>query len=519
MSSKLFDRVTEALGDPDNIELLMTAAASEDRRQVVRSSQIVTRQMLAAMAERTADPSTVGLMQRDFALVSAADDSGPLRLVPGRFEAVGESIVQALSQYPKQGVRGTGLDDPLATPVAWLLAAAIGRHGPHPADPVTMAHFIEREHRRSIAVTTSTSSPPPPPSHRSVEPVPAAPPAVFARSTGSEEDDDADAAASVPPPEDPEPGWDLGVLSTFGRYMLGVGAALWLVSIMLAPEDFNIVLVDRPPATTEVLSAPGRFLQDLTGTSTTLVGLPDGPWNSSPTIPEVQLPEVQLPEPTIDAPGDVDIVAGVPGGSDIVGGLEGDLGRPNGGTGGSGPRSGTELLDVSFVLADPSGTSGATGVAEIVIDPVENRICHRFELDGIAEPVGRIGIGRSDQQAGVMVDLGQLEPGELVCTQVSSTATEALVAAETDHFVEVGDGAGAQVARGQSTVTTAVAEVDESEVVDGVDPAVVSAGLSIRPGVLTLAGAAPNLAVADLLRGELAVMEGTDVEVIDRVTV
>lgn len=292
----------------------------------------------------------------------------------------------------------------------------------------------------------------------------------------------------------PDPGRDLAAVSTFARYVLAIGVALWFLSVLLAPDDLTIILTERPTVTTELPSAPGAFLPRFAPTPTTTAG----------------------PAPGSDA---VDRIVGERRGADLAVGGSGDADRAVDEPGDSLTRSDADRLDVTFALVGPSGASETTGVAEIVFDPVQNQICHRFEIDGTADPSGRIGIGRSAEQAGVVVDLGRLEPGQTACTRVSSTAMEALVASEADHFVEVDDASGGQVARGQSSPSDGAAQVEAPAIPDGVDPTVVSAGLSARPGVLTLAGAAPSQATADLLRGELAVLDGTGIEVIDQVTI
>lgn len=510
--STLFDHLTEALDDPDNIDLLLTTAASEDRRQVVRSSQVVGRQMLAAMAEMASDSSTVGVVQRNLALVSEADDDGPIRLIPGRFEAAGASLVGALSLDSPTGAEApTCTDDPLAPPVAWLLAAVIGRHGPQSASPRTMAHFLDREHRRSIAPAPSTRSAPPPPSHHSAEPAPVPPPIELDPSVGSSDDLSGSMLIARARFADRDP----VVLTFFVFYVLTAVAVLWLVSGVLAPRPFDVVLLDRARSTTETRPAPGAFLPTSVPVPTSSADGSAEPGDSANTAGEW---------------GDLDIRGGEWGTSNLAIAAPGDQQRIAGEAGESGTRSGADPFDVSFTLVGPSRAPWATGRVEIVFDPGENQICHIFEIDGIADPFGRIGIGRSAEQAGVVVDLGRVEPGQRACTQVSSTAMEALVAAEADHFVEVSDAARVHVARGQSSAaaeaaflqSSAAAEaafLEEPAVSDGVDPAVVTAGLSARPGVLTLAGAAPSNAIADLLRGELAVLDDTGIEVVDQVTV
>lgn len=292
-----------------------------------------------------------------------------------------------------------------------------------------------------------------------------------------------DPSAPVPLTEDSTR--ERGPVTVFAGYMVLVGVALWFLSAVLGADELNIALVDgvipatesRPTPTT----VPPRF--------TSIVTVPPVMLPAPPTFPVLPVPP-KRPE--------------LPGGTDM-----------------------TALVDIPFTLAGPSGVSRATGVAHVVLDPAENRICHRFEIDGIAEPVGRLGIGRSDAQAGVVVDLGELESGQRACTRVSSTAMAALIAAETDHFVEVGDAGRVQVIRGQTSAGED-AETGEALGVDDtvddstdatVDPTVVSAGLTARPGVLTLVGAAPNQATADLLRAELSVLDGTDIEVVDELTI
>ncbi len=57
--SKLFDHVASALGEPKNLELLVTTADAMDRQQVVLWSQAASRQMLDAMA--AANNTTVSM--------------------------------------------------------------------------------------------------------------------------------------------------------------------------------------------------------------------------------------------------------------------------------------------------------------------------------------------------------------------------------------------------------------------------------------------------------------------------
>ncbi len=491
--SKLFDHVATALGEPNNLELLVTTADSMDGRQVVRWSQAATRQMLATMAELAADPSTVGAVQQNLALVSEADGDGPIRLVPGQFEIAGASLVRSLATGGGQIAQMSGRErsaqateyagNPLAAPVAWLLASAIGRHGPRSTDPEALALFLERERRRSIDPASPKPVAAPPPSHRSAAPAPVPRSAEPAPPSASSID------SSDPEALTEDSTGERGPVSVFAGYMLLVGVALWLLSAMLGADELNIVLVDGVIPTTESRPTPTTVPPRFT---------------SIVTVPPVTLPApTTLPLPVV-GPERPEL----PGGTDM-----------------------TALVDIPFTLAGPSGASGVTGVAHVVLDPAENRICHRFEVDGIAEPFGRLGIGRSDAQAGVVVDLGELESGQRACTRVSSTAMAAFIAAETDHFVEVGDASRAQVIRGQ---TSAGEEAENGEAldVDGltddtvddpidetVDPTVVSAGLTARPGVLTLVGAAPDEATADLLRAELSVLDGTEIEVIDQLTI
>jgi len=480
--SKLFDHVAKALGEPKNMELLITTADAMDRRQVVRWSQAATRQMLDTLAELAADPSTVGTVQRSLALVSETDGDGPIRLVPGRFETAGASLVRSLAvDGANNPERARYAGNPLAAPVAWLLASAIGRHGPRSTDPEALALFLERERRRTIDPPASKPVGAPPPSHRSAAPVPVplavepAPPALAGRESSDQE----------PDVEDPSQG--RSPATVFAGYMLVVGAVLWLLSAILGADDLNIVLVEGAIPTAEsrpaLTTIPSRFTSLVTVPPVTV------PVPSVPTIPSAPQAGPSGPE--------------LPQSTDL-----------------------TALVDIPFTLAGPPGSSGVTGIAHVTFDAEENQICHRFEVDGIAEPFGRLGIGRSDAQAGVVVDLGMLESGQRACTQVSSTAMTAFIAAETDHFVEVGDARRVQVVRGQTSARTGgealvapvvEASVDAADV--AVDPTIATAGLIARPGVVTLVGAAPSQATADLLRAELAVLDGTEIEVVDQLLV
>ncbi len=496
--SKLFDHVAKALGEPTNLELLVTTADAMDRRQVVRWSEAATRQMLDTMAELASDPSTVGAVQRNLALVSEADRDGPLRLVPGRFEAVGASLVGVLA---RGGGRVTEdaryASNPLAAPVAWLLASAIGRHGPRTTDPQALALFLERERRRSFEPVPPRPVIAPPPSHRTGAgaAAPAPPPLRRPASPPQPRVDPGPAVAGQQPAAAAEPAIDDSAkgrspTTVFVGYMVLVCAVLWVLSLVLSANDLNIVLIDGAVPTTEggpsPTAVPPGFTPLVTVPSVTL------PTPTLPTAPT--LPEVELPTPDVLQVTDV-----------------------------------TELVDIPFTLEGPPGGSAVTGVAHVMFDQEQNQICHRFELDGIAEPFGRLGIGRSDTQAGVVVDLGLLESGQRSCTRVSSTAMTAFIAAETDHFVEVGDARRVQVVRGQTSARpgleadgTAVADAaDDTGTTGGddVDPSVVTARLTARPGVLTLVGAVPSEETAELLLAELAVLDGAGIEVIDQSTV
>jgi outer membrane protein OmpA-like peptidoglycan-associated protein len=190
------------------------------------------------------------------------------------------------------------------------------------------------------------------------------------------------------------------------------------------------------------------------------------------------------------------------------------------------PPSGTVAIDV--LMSDVTGSSAATGLAELRFDLDEGQICYNVTSELIDSPYdGHVHVGPAGAQGGIVVDFGALDNRDIGCVPVDRRQIEAILADLDGHYVELHDRAGAFTIRAQLSEGTVVGgspaanvlsvAAGEDEPGAGFDPDGGGAVAVVEEGRIVLQGAVADRATGDRQVAEFSGVDG--LEVVDRLTI